>query len=63
MNYYNWLFSAVVLLVYIIASNLTTRLIRKIGVSKKAAPKRAIYVSKVMNFALGTLSIFTMLFV
>jgi len=63
MDYYNWLFSALVLLVYIIASNLTARLIREIGISKKAAPKRAIYVSKVMNFALGTLSIFTMFFV
>lgn len=63
MNYYNWLFSALVLLVYILSSNMSSGIIRELGIAKKAAPKRAIYVSKVFNFALGSLSVFALFFI
>ncbi len=63
MNYYNWLFSALVLIGYIMASNITSRLIVDLGIAKKAAPKRAKYVSKICNFAYGTVSIVAFFFI
>lgn len=63
MNYYNLLFSALVMLVYIISTNMTSRLIRELGISKKAAPERAIYISKIFNLAITGLSIFALFFI
>lgn len=63
MDYYNWLFSALVLVTYILSSNMSSKVIRELGIAKKAAPKRAIYVSKVFNFALGSLSVFVLFFI
>lgn len=63
MDSYNWLFSALVLTGYITFSNMMSRLIRELGIAKKAAPKRAIYISKVFNFALASLCIFVMFFI
>ena len=63
MNYYNWLFSAIVLTIYILSSNMTSRLIVDLGIAKRAAPKRAKYVSKICNFALATVSIVALFFI
>ena len=63
MNYYNWLFSGLVLLAYIMSSNMTSRVIVELGISKKAAPKRAKYISKISNFALAGMSIFALFFI
>ncbi len=63
MNYYNWLFSALVLVVYIVSSNGTSRLIRELGITKKAAPERAVYISKIFNIAIAGLSIFALFFI
>ena len=63
MNYYNWLFSALVLAAYILSSGFVSRLIRELGISKKAAPERAIYVSKIFNFAIACLSTIALLFI
>jgi len=63
MDYYNWLFTALVLLAYIMSSNMTSRLIRELGISKKAAPERAVYISKIFNFAIASLSMFALLFI
>tara|TARA_R110002073_G_scaffold68577_1_gene170393 strand:+ start:1452 stop:1967 length:516 start_codon:yes stop_codon:yes gene_type:complete len=63
MNYYNWLFSALVLTAYIMSSNISSRLIVDLGIAKKAAPKRAKYISKICNFALGMVSIVALFFI
>ncbi len=63
MSYYNWLFSAFVLLAYILSSNMTSRLIVDLGIAKRAAPKRAKYISKICNFALATVSIVALFFI
>lgn len=63
MNYYNWLFSAVVLALYVLSANVSSRLIVDLGITKRAAPKRAKYISKICNFALGTLSIVALFFI
>ena len=63
MDSYNWLFSALVLLVYIASANMTSRLIVELGIAKKAAPKRAKYVSKICSIALAGLSVFVLFFI
>lgn len=63
MNYYNWLFSALVLVAYILSSNTVSHLIRELGISKKAAPERAAYISKVFNFAIASLCTFALFFI
>ena len=63
MSSYNWLFSALVLLAYILSSNMTSRLIVDLGIAKRAAPKRAKYISKICNFALATVSIVALFFI
>lgn len=63
MDYYNWLFSALVLALYIVASNMISRLIVDLGIAKRAAPKRAKYISKICNFALATVSVVALFFI
>ncbi|MEX0962742.1 MAG: mechanosensitive ion channel domain-containing protein [Pseudohongiellaceae bacterium] len=63
MNYYNWLFSALVFLLYIVSANMTSRLIADLGIAKRAAPKRAKYISKICNFALAAVSIVALFFI
>lgn len=63
MNYYNWLFSALVLTIYILSSNMASRLIVDLGIAKRAAPKRAKYVSKICTFALGAISVIALFFI
>jgi len=63
MDYYNWLFTALVLVMYITSSNMASRLIRELGITKKAAPERAVYISKIFNFAIAGLSMFALLFI
>ena len=63
MSYYNWLFSAIVLTLYILSSSVTSRLIVDLGIAKRAAPKRAKYVSKICSFALATVSIVALFFI
>ena len=63
MSYYNWLFSAFVLIIYFLSSHMTSRLIVDMGIAKKAAPKRAKYVAKICNLALGMVSIVALFFI
>jgi small-conductance mechanosensitive channel len=63
MNYYNWLFSGLVLVIHILSTGMTSRLIRELGISKRAAPERAIYISKIFNFAIAGMSIFALFFI
>lgn len=63
MYYYNWLFSALVLVLYVVSANMTSRLIVDLGITKRAAPKRAKYISKICNFALATVSIVALFFI
>jgi hypothetical protein len=57
MNYYNWLFTVIDLVAYILIANTISHLILDLGKKKRAGPERAIYVSKIINFALAVLSI------
>ena len=63
MNYYNWLFTAVVLGAFILSTNMTSHFVTELGKKKRAAPERAIYVSKIINFALASVSLFVLFFI
>lgn len=62
-TYYNWFFSALVLVAYLGGCAATTRVLARIGERKKAAPKRAKYISKVFNFAIAVISMFALFFI
>ncbi|GJM13130.1 MAG: hypothetical protein DHS20C12_15330 [Pseudohongiella sp.] len=63
MDSYNWLFSALVLVLYVASANITSRIIVELGITKKAAPKRAKYITKICKFALLLISVFVLLFI
>ncbi|MEQ8955648.1 MAG: mechanosensitive ion channel family protein [Gammaproteobacteria bacterium] len=56
--YINWLLSALVFAGYMGASTLISNVIRDVGQRKNAAPKRAIYVSKIFSFAVALVCVF-----
>lgn len=62
-NYMNWFLSSLVLIAYLFGSGTTSRVLTRIGERKMAAPKRAKYISKVFNFAIGLLSLFILFFI
>lgn len=42
MNYYNWLFTAIVIGAFILSTNMTSHFVTELGEKKRAAPERAI---------------------
>ncbi len=56
--YTNWLLSALTFAGYLGATALISNVIRDVGQRKNAAPKRAIYVSKIFSFAVAIVCLF-----
>lgn len=63
MNYYNWFLSSIVLVGYLVSSNVISNVLVRIGRAKKAAPKRAKYISKMFNIAIALVSGFALFFI
>jgi len=51
-----YVLTAALVVIYIIATQILRRVLRNVGERKNAAPQRAIYISKVFNFGLITIS-------
>lgn len=62
-NYLNWILSGVVFLGYVGGSQITSRILAGIGERKKAAPKRAKYISKVFSFVIALIALFALFFI
>jgi len=58
MDLYNWILSGIAVAGYILVANLISSILADLGKRKKAAPKRAKYISKVFNFLLAILTLF-----
>ena len=59
----NWFLSALVFIGYLGAARLIGNVLRDVGQRKNAAPKRAIYITKVFNFAVAVISVFLLFFI
>lgn len=55
-----YLLTGALVVIYLIATWILRRVLRSVGESKQAAPQRAVYISKVFNFGLVTVSAFLM---
>lgn len=56
--YYEWLLSIALLIGFVTATRAVARILMAVAKRKEAAPKRAIYISKVFNFGIATLAFF-----
>ena len=63
MNIGDWGMTGFVMLSYLVTSHFLNHFLIEIGKRKKAAPKRAKYVSKVFNFVLAMVAFFALLLI